>query len=243
MVRKPSAKQLKEYGESIERGNILREKVRTKISNAIDERKTSLTNDEVTERARKIESGIFNWAIRSISKSSSVISTMKPVPKTHVFCKTSLKEKKMRLDDDLERKLVWKNKWMPIPNSGLKPEWQCEYFRRRYINKSMGLIFNIGDVRNKGFIQAIVEKLMPLREIANLKADDIFPELWKPIQEKVWKKEVILGFKPEDYNDGIEQCRKCKSYKTTYYSKQTRSADEPMTNFFTCHNCGKHWRT
>ena len=243
MVRKPSAKQLKLYEESMEYGNTLRKKVRTKIFGAIDGRKTILTNDEITERSRKIESSIFNWAIRSISHSSSIISTIKSVPKTHIISVTSRKEKKMNYDDDLERKLKWKNKWVPMPNSKLKPDWQCDYFRTRYINKSLGLVFNIGDTRNKGFIQAIVEKLMPLREIANLKPDEIFPELWKPIQKKVWDKEVILGFKPDEYNDGIEQCRRCKSYKTTYYSKQTRSADEPMTNFFTCHNCGKHWKT
>ena len=67
MVRKPSAKQLKLYEESMEYGNTLRKKVRTKIFGAIDGRKTILTNDEITERSRKIESSIFNWAIRSIS--------------------------------------------------------------------------------------------------------------------------------------------------------------------------------
>jgi hypothetical protein len=243
MVRKPSAKQLKLYEEAVENGNILREKIRGKIFGAIDGRETSLTNDEVIERSRKIESSIFNWAIRSINESNAIIPTMKTMPKTHVLARTSIKEKKKKYDDDLERKLIWKQKWIPMPNSKLTPNWECNYFRWRYINKSMGMLFNLRDKRNEGFIQAIVDKLMPLREIANLNPDEIFPELWKPIQEKVWEKEVILGFKPDDFSDGIEQCRKCKSFKTTYYSKQTRSADEPMTNFFTCHNCGKHWKT
>ena len=46
----------------------------------------------------------------------------------------------------------------------------------------------------------------------------------------------------EDDYEGILQCRKCKSKKTSYYQLQTRSADEPMTIFITCLNCGKHWR-
>lgn len=29
---------------------------------------------------------------------------------------------------------------------------------------------------------------------------------------------------------------------TDYYEKQTRSADEPMTVFGTCLDCGKKWR-
>lgn len=30
--------------------------------------------------------------------------------------------------------------------------------------------------------------------------------------------------------------------KTTYYQMQTRSADEPMTTFVTCVNCGNRWK-
>ena len=46
----------------------------------------------------------------------------------------------------------------------------------------------------------------------------------------------------EDIADGLFQCSKCKSKKTTYYSLQTRSADEPMTNFITCTNCDNRWK-
>lgn len=43
-------------------------------------------------------------------------------------------------------------------------------------------------------------------------------------------------------SDGMFQCKKCKKRKTTYYSVQTRSADEPMTNFITCLSCGNRWK-
>lgn len=42
--------------------------------------------------------------------------------------------------------------------------------------------------------------------------------------------------------EGMFECGRCKSKKTHYYQKQTRSADEPMTTFVTCLNCGKKWR-
>lgn len=42
---------------------------------------------------------------------------------------------------------------------------------------------------------------------------------------------------------GIFKCKKCKTYKTTYYEMQTRSADEPMTVFVTCHKCDSRWKT
>lgn len=34
------------------------------------------------------------------------------------------------------------------------------------------------------------------------------------------------------------KCRKCKSEKTAVSQAQTRSADEPMTTFVTCLECG-----
>ena len=37
-------------------------------------------------------------------------------------------------------------------------------------------------------------------------------------------------------------CFKCKSNKCTFYQLQTRSADEPMTTFVTCLNCGNRWK-
>lgn len=38
--------------------------------------------------------------------------------------------------------------------------------------------------------------------------------------------------------EGFFTCKKCKSKKTTFYQQQTRGADEPMTNFVTCLECG-----
>ena len=43
-------------------------------------------------------------------------------------------------------------------------------------------------------------------------------------------------------SEGMFQCVKCRSKATSYYSLQTRSADEPMTNYITCHNCSYNWK-
>jgi transcription elongation factor S-II len=45
-----------------------------------------------------------------------------------------------------------------------------------------------------------------------------------------------------DPNKGEFQCRKCKGTKTSHYSMQTRSSDEPMTVFVCCLSCGNRWR-
>jgi transcription elongation factor S-II len=38
------------------------------------------------------------------------------------------------------------------------------------------------------------------------------------------------------------RCNKCGQKKVTYTQAQTRSADEPMTTFCTCLNCGNRWK-
>jgi transcription elongation factor S-II len=38
------------------------------------------------------------------------------------------------------------------------------------------------------------------------------------------------------------QCGKCGMHKVSFTQAQTRSADEPMTTFCECLNCGKKWK-
>ena len=49
-----------------------------------------------------------------------------------------------------------------------------------------------------------------------------------------------MNLKPED--KGMHKCWKCKTYKTIFHEMQTRSADEPMTVFVNCLNCGNSWK-
>ena len=38
------------------------------------------------------------------------------------------------------------------------------------------------------------------------------------------------------------ECGKCKKKMVSYSQAQTRSADEPMTTFCECTNCGNRWK-
>jgi DNA-directed RNA polymerase III subunit RPC11 len=48
----------------------------------------------------------------------------------------------------------------------------------------------------------------------------------------------------ENVNSTEETCPKCGNSRAYFMQIQTRSADEPMTNFFKCcnHQCGHRWR-
>ena len=71
---------------------------------------------------------------------------------------------------------------------------------------------------------------------------EINKEKWeKLIQEKI-KRDKNLTEDTLCASTDEFKCYKCKQRKCTYYQLQTRSADEPMTTFVTCLNCGNKWK-
>ncbi|KAL5493612.1 hypothetical protein EMCRGX_G014816 [Ephydatia muelleri] len=46
----------------------------------------------------------------------------------------------------------------------------------------------------------------------------------------------------ENVDETNETCPKCRNLKAYFMQMQTRSADEPMTIFFKCTNCGHRWK-
>lgn len=68
------------------------------------------------------------------------------------------------------------------------------------------------------------------------------PEKWDVlIQNKIERDNAKYNTEIEAATDTFT-CRKCKLKKCTYYQMQTRSADEPMTTFVSCINCGNRWK-
>lgn len=57
-----------------------------------------------------------------------------------------------------------------------------------------------------------------------------------------WITEIKKIQEPAVFEEGAHKCRKCKSKNTITYLRQTRSADEPMTEFMQCKTCGFYTR-
>jgi len=64
---------------------------------------------------------------------------------------------------------------------------------------------------------------------------------WKNLRKEIIeeKQADLLKFSEDK---SLLQCGRCKEFKVSYYQRQTRSADEPMSVFATCHACGKKWK-
>jgi DNA-directed RNA polymerase subunit M/transcription elongation factor TFIIS len=55
------------------------------------------------------------------------------------------------------------------------------------------------------------------------------------------KEQDDFTISPFQVEEGVLKCPKCGGCKSFSYSKQTRSADEPMTTFATCVTCKNKW--
>lgn len=79
-------------------------------------------------------------------------------------------------------------------------------------------------------------------EIPFMTYAELFPEKWAEALEMAVKKETKMLTVDKSMATSMFKCTKCGKRECTYYEMQTRSADEPMTQFIRCLNCGKQWR-
>ena len=71
---------------------------------------------------------------------------------------------------------------------------------------------------------------------------ELYPEHWKKMMDEKYKRDKMLYEEKAEAMTDQFKCGRCKSRKCTYYELQTRSADEAMTTFITCLNCGNRWK-
>lgn len=102
-------------------------------------------------------------------------------------------------------------------------------FEGVYINKALSIYLNLNPnskLQNTNLLIQFLSKKLTEFELCKLQAKDIFPEKWLENINKcglLEKKEEIIVKEKEDVK-GMFKCGRCKTYKTTYYQMQTRSA-------------------
>jgi len=118
-------------------------------------------------------------------------------------------------------------------------KWDNKYFVQIYIDRLRSIYKNL----NENIIQLINSGTIQPHLVAFMTHQELCPEKWSElIDAKSKRDQHIFETNLEAATDTFK-CRKCKSNKCTYYLQQTRSADEPMTIFVTCIECGQRWKT
>lgn len=97
-------------------------------------------------------------------------------------------------------------------------------------------------VENKELFERFQQGEVNFQDIAKMDTYELFPSRWKEQFEaqQIREKRQLEGNR--SMATDMFLCTRCHKRECTYYEMQTRSADEPMTIFITCLNCGKHWR-
>ena len=129
--------------------------------------------------------------------------------------------------------------------NNIKRNWDNTHFKSLYLSRIRSVYTNLkceSYLKNNSFKERIISGEIDCETISSLSHYDIFPEKWSELfEERARKEKLKYELKPEAMTD-IFKCHRCSSRSCTYYEVQTRSADEPMTQFITCLDCNNHWK-
>ena len=113
-----------------------------------------------------------------------------------------------------------------------------------YKDRVRKLVFNLGDTsRNPALCEAVLTGKLDPERLVVMSHHELFPELRAAY---LWTQAAEALDSEDESNDtdihGLFKCGKCRGDRTTYFQLQTRGADEPMTTYITCLDCGNHWK-
>jgi transcription elongation factor S-II len=123
--------------------------------------------------------------------------------------------------------------------------WKSLHFQELYKQTARQVLWNIhpkSPIKNERLLERINDSEFTIEALATMSAYDMYPEYWRELADKqlIREQKILEGNKSRATDQ--YKCRRCCKSECTYYEMQTRSADEPMTIFITCINCGKRWR-
>ena len=158
--------------------------------------------------------------------------------------KTVLKDLSDSKVNELEDE-IYKKTLLDSESKHIIKDWSVNLFNTLYLSNIRKIVGNLDPtsyVNNKELIERYKNKEVTFKEICSMDYYSLYENKWK---EAIERQNMIEKLQVEGNKSLATKqflCTKCFKRECTYYEMQTRSADEPMTVFITCLNCGKHWR-
>jgi transcription elongation factor S-II len=144
-----------------------------------------------------------------------------------------------RMAENMERS-IYNYSLKDAGERNIVKKWDNTSFVQLYLDRLRAFYLNVKG--SPEFRARLISQEIKAHEVGGLTHQDMAPAKWqKLIDEKKIRDENKYAPKLEASTDNFT-CRKCKSKKCSYYQLQTRSADEPMTTFVTCLDCGSRWK-
>ena len=113
-----------------------------------------------------------------------------------------------------------------------------------YKMKMRSLFQNLKAKSNPGLRKRVLSGDVPPKKFVVMTHDEMKSEERRAEDEKLEKENMnqAMVAQVEKSISKEFQCGKCKKKMVSYSQAQTRSADEPMTTFCECMNCGNRWK-
>lgn len=113
-----------------------------------------------------------------------------------------------------------------------------------YRGKIRSLFSNLKNKQNKDLGPKVMSGVIPAEKFVAMTLEELKSEERKKEEEELQKdnmKRAQVPMAERSVSDALK-CGKCGMKKVAYSQAQTRSADEPMTTFCECMNCGHRWK-
>ena len=117
-------------------------------------------------------------------------------------------------------------------------KWDNKYFIQIYLDRLRTVYTNLNDT----IIDQITSGAIKPHIVAFMTHQELNPDKWAALIDAKSKRDANKFETNIAAATDTFTCRKCKGNQCTYYQMQTRSADEPMTVYISCCNCGNRWK-
>ena len=118
-------------------------------------------------------------------------------------------------------------------------KWDNPSFVNLYMDRLRSVYMNL---KNPELADRIRSGEVLANNVAFMSHFEMNPARWQEsLQRKMMRDASKMNTNVQASTD-MYTCKRCRSKKTTYYEVATRSADEQMTIFITCLDCGKNWK-